>query len=271
MDPIEVNQERHVERKPLRLPVLLYHRVARDSGSPYPTFTVSPERFEIQLKWLISRGFKSIHPSDWLAWRDHGKPLPSRPVVLAFDDAHASLPEHAFPLLERHGFTAGVFVATGFMGRISAWDQGSGWGPFPLMPSDQIREWAARGIEFGAHSRTHRDLTRLSGSELDWEIGGSRDDLAAVLGANPVSFAYPFGCYNDSVLASARRFFALAFTAKGGVNTFRTDPHLLRRTLALESDSQVDLEFRTRLGWTPGEVLRWGAARSARFLRPNRK
>ena len=30
------------------------------------------------------------------------------------------------------------------------------------MTAEQIRYWATQGIEFGAHSRTHADLTSLS-------------------------------------------------------------------------------------------------------------
>lgn len=45
------------------------------------------------------------------------------------------------------------------------------------MTADQIRGWAAQGIEFGAHSRTHANLPTLSPSELEEEVVGSGKDL----------------------------------------------------------------------------------------------
>ena len=32
--------------------------------------------------------------------------------------------------------------------------------------ADQIRDWSARGIEFGAHGRSHANLTELADSDL---------------------------------------------------------------------------------------------------------
>jgi peptidoglycan/xylan/chitin deacetylase (PgdA/CDA1 family) len=61
------------------------------------------------------------------------------------------------------------------------------------MTREQIRYWAQEGIEFGSHTRTRADLTMLDSSALESEIGGSTDDLRAILGAPVESFAHLYG------------------------------------------------------------------------------
>ncbi len=124
------------------------------------------------------------------------------------------------------------------------------------MSAEQIRHWAREGIEFGAHSRTHRDLTTLGHAELREEILGARDDLERLNGAPPISFAYPFGFFNDEVVAVARSGFSLAMSCYEGLNDLATDTCLLRRTMVRPSDTLVEIEFRAALGHNPLQRLR---------------
>lgn len=235
----------------MRLPVLLYHHIGPMQPGTYPELTVSTERFERHVQWLARRGYVGIRPSEWVAWCREGKSLPPKPVLLTFDDAYADLVEHAFPTLRRHDFGAAVFVVTGHIGGENNWDQLHGSWPHRLMTADQIREWAGRGIEFGAHSRTHPDLTTLSRHQLDIEIRGSRDDLAAVTSRPIGSFAYPFGRVDDVVRGCVRDVFDCAFSCDEGVNTTSIDLHALRRSMVQPDDSILALACRARLGRYP--------------------
>ena len=134
---------------------------------------------------------------------------------------------------------------TGQLGGTNAWDEAGGSGTHPLMTAEQIRFWAAEGIEFGAHSRTHRDLTKLSVAELAAEVSGSKNDLANLLGSPVVSFVYPYGEVSEVVSDFVRCEFELAFTTERGVNYLRTDPHLLRRINICPDDSLIDIECHT--------------------------
>ncbi len=244
----------------LRLPVFMYHRIAPESGNRSPELTVSPAQFERQLQWLKRRGYETVRLSQMEAFRRGMAPVPSKPVLLTFDDAHAALAEHALPLLKDYGFGAAVFVVTGYFGKTNEWDRAAGWGPFPLMSAEDIRAWASRGIEFGAHSRTHPDLRRLSPAELEDEIGGSRRDLEEIVGAPAVAFAYPFGYQSADAVAAARKHYPWAFIAGGGLNTPKTDSHLLRRVMVRSEEAGVALHSLLRTGWTPSGL--WNALRT---------
>jgi peptidoglycan/xylan/chitin deacetylase (PgdA/CDA1 family) len=243
----------------MRLPVLLYHHVGPRKPGPCSELTISPARFERQAHWLARRGYTGIRPADWVRWRREGKGLPEKPILLTFDDGYADLAEYAFPVLRRLGFGAAVFLVTGQLGGTNAWDKTRGSSPHHLLTREQVRYWASQGIEFGAHSRTHADLTTLSAQELADEILGSKNDLAALLGSRACAFAFPYGSYNRAVQDCARSAFDLTFLAdqkNSGLNDLMTDPHLMQRTMVQPNDTLADLECRVRWGYSPFVEMR---------------
>ncbi len=182
-----------------RCPAVLYHHIGPTRPGTYPDLTISPEQFERQIRWLASKGYVGILPSDWLRWRRDGTGLPEKPVLLTFDDAYDDTAQYALPILRRYGFGAAIFVVTERLGGTNTWDEAEGCGTLKLMTAEQIQSWAERGIEFGAHSRTHPDLTKLSAIECRDEVAGSKRELSALLGSPVVSFAYPYGELNAAV------------------------------------------------------------------------
>ncbi len=229
------------------LPVLMYHHIGSSVPGTNPDITVPPARFERQLRWLKSRGYTSILPADWLNYVSHGDALPKRPLLLTFDDAYADLAEYCFPLLEKYGFTAVVFVPTADIGGTNTWDQPIWPEPRRILSAEQILHWAGRGIEFGAHSRTHPNLTKLSVAECEAEIIGSKNDLAALLGVPVLSFAYPYGENHEASREFVRDEFGLAFGTEEGMNNLRSDRHLLRRTYIGPNDSLMEFALFVRL------------------------
>lgn len=236
------------------LPVLMYHRVGRRLGGPLEHLNVPVETFARQMDWLVAHGYTGVALADVLS--KEPERLPASPVVLTFDDGYADLLRHAWPELARRGFRATVFVVTSCIGGVNAWDAGAGLVPVPLLDAGQIREMAAAGIEFGAHGRTHRDLTRLPPDQLVLEIAGSRHDLAELLGAPVASFAYPYGRFDERVLDVARREFAGACTTIKGINRPPADPYRLRRTMVRADDWPIEFAWRVRAGRSPREDLR---------------
>lgn len=238
----------------LRCPAILYHHVGPLLPGTYPDLTVSPKQFEQQIRWLASKGYVGILPSDWIRCRREGASLPEKAILLTFDDAYDDTAQYALPILRRYGFGAVVFVVTGQLGGTNTWDEADGRGTLQLMTAEQIKYWAAQGIEFGAHSRTHPDLTRQSAEECAAEVAGSKSDLSALLGSPIASFAYPYGACNEAVCDVVRREFDLAFSVEEGMNSLRTDPHLLRRTYIGPGDSLMEFAL----------IVRWGGLNNLR-------
>jgi peptidoglycan/xylan/chitin deacetylase (PgdA/CDA1 family)/glycosyltransferase involved in cell wall biosynthesis len=240
----------------VKLPVLMYHHVGPFRPGTYPSLTVPPSMFRHQIHWLARRGYVGIRADDWTSWIRTGRGLPERPILITFDDAYADVVEYALPVLRQYGFSATIFVVTSQIGGTNAWDEIKGIGPHRLMTREQICRWAAEEIEFGAHSRTHADLRTVSNSDLEREVVGSGEDLRGTLGRKVTSFAYPYGFYNDGVSQCVANSFDVAFTCEEGLNSARSKPFLLRRTMVLPNDSWLDWVFRVKLGWSPFQQLR---------------
>jgi peptidoglycan/xylan/chitin deacetylase (PgdA/CDA1 family) len=118
---------------------------------------------------------------------------------------------------------------------------------------DEVREMAAAGIEFGAHTRTHPILSRLAGEqELAAEIGGSKRQIEQQVGRAVEHFCYPNGAREDvdreTVEAVRAAGFRTAVTAESGLNHDAVDPFRLLR-IGVEPGLEVDYFERCAAGF----------------------
>jgi peptidoglycan/xylan/chitin deacetylase (PgdA/CDA1 family) len=225
--------------------VYMYHSVTPYEIDPY-LVTVSPLRFEQQLRWLRRRGLKGVCMRDLLAARRTGSA--GGLVGLTFDDGYADFASYAVPILERHGFSATVFPIAGRLGGDNEWDPD---GPRkPLMTAQQVRQVADLGMEVGSHGLWHVSLVSVSDSELARELRGSRAALQEISGQEVAGFCYPYGHIDDRVVAAVR-----SAGYDYGCAIWRsaiTGPHALPRTFVGDADSAARLwakGARHRLGW----------------------
>jgi peptidoglycan/xylan/chitin deacetylase (PgdA/CDA1 family) len=206
-----------------------------------------------------------------------GEPAGARQrlVALSFDDGYADVVEHALPVLEQRGFRATVFVATGLVDGTAepAWYER----PPPLLDWPAIVELDGAGtLRFGAHSVTHRNLTRLDDDAARREIVASKHAIEGKLEREVEAFSYPGGVYGPRERRLAEEAgFRLAVTCEPGLNTAGCDLLALRRTQIEARDSFLD--FRARLAGghdagLPGRSVyrraRYGARIPARASSP---
>ena len=124
---------------------------------------------------------------------------------------------------------ATLFVTTGEAQRASPSDRLPSLEGREMLEWRQIEEMSRYGIEIGAHTLTHPDLTRLGNDDVEREILGSRRRLEDFLGKAVDAFCYPFGRYDDRSLAAARAHFRCACTDYLALAGPKSDPHLLER------------------------------------------
>jgi peptidoglycan/xylan/chitin deacetylase (PgdA/CDA1 family) len=147
---------------------------------------------------IAEAGYRGIALREAVAHREANGTWPTRNVVLTFDDGFRNFYDEAMPVLEKHGFTATAFIVSDYIGRRNDWEvPPAGLGVRDLLTWQQVVELAENGIEIGSHTRTHPDLRRLSETETEREIAGSRMSIEDHVGQQVVSFAYPFGETND--------------------------------------------------------------------------
>ncbi|MBI5054815.1 MAG: polysaccharide deacetylase family protein, partial [Chloroflexi bacterium] len=116
--PLIITRDANAFSREATVPILMYHYI-----EPVPPdnkdqlradLTVTPEKFESQLKFLKERGYTSIDLYQFYGALARGDKLPAKPIVITFDDGYGDLHEYAFPLMQKYGFAGTIFMITDF-------------------------------------------------------------------------------------------------------------------------------------------------------------
>jgi peptidoglycan/xylan/chitin deacetylase (PgdA/CDA1 family) len=210
------------------VPVLMYHAVSDHPAPAAAAHAVTPAAFADQLARLHAAGYTTLTASAAARLLAGQGTWPQRPVALTFDDGYADLHHTAWPLLQRYGFTATVFVTTGWLA--DAADR-AGTPPLDRMLSwSQLGELAAAGVEVGAHSHSHPQLDQLPDRPLQLEVTRCKERLEERLGLPVTAFAYPYGYSSARVRrVIARAGYASAFAVANALARPGADPLALPR------------------------------------------
>jgi peptidoglycan/xylan/chitin deacetylase (PgdA/CDA1 family) len=209
----------------------MYHSISAVASRAFRSFAVSPERFAEQMGYLRDAGYTALTVSDYARrLAGGGGPLPDRPVVLTFDDGFADFATRALPVLQRHGMTGTLYLATAYMGETSSWLRADGEGDRPMLHWEQVRSAQAAGVECGAHSHTHVELDTVSQQRAEQEVVHSKRTLEQQLDRPVTTFAYPFGYHNATSRRAVRAAgYTSACAVKFALSSTADDPYQLAR------------------------------------------
>lgn len=171
----------------ITVPILLYHHIGTSLQGD-TVYYVPSGAFERQMDLLYQWGYRTISVELLARAINQGAELPSKPILLTFDDGSETVYTTALPIMQKYGFRGTAYIVYNYM-----------WVP-GFMNVDEVRALAAAGWEIGSHSLSHTDLTKHPARHED-EIVRSRQKLESQLGVPVLSFAYPFGAYNKDSLA----------------------------------------------------------------------
>jgi peptidoglycan/xylan/chitin deacetylase (PgdA/CDA1 family) len=170
----------------VQVPILMYHHI-----SNMPTYnlidfslTVTPGAFQKQLEYLKAHKYHSITFNQLFNALYFEAPLPSRPIILTFDDGYEDGYQFAYPLLKRYGFSGMFYIITGKVG----WQGQMSW--------SQMREMIANGMQMGSHTIHHVDIGQVllnSPAQAAQELQVSQNLMQQHLGIAIQQFCYPSG------------------------------------------------------------------------------
>jgi peptidoglycan/xylan/chitin deacetylase (PgdA/CDA1 family) len=181
-----------------RSAILAYHGVERMAPSDDPELLcIDPDRFEVHMRLIAEAGYEFVTVREFVE-RSPAAGL----IAISFDDGLANLRSVALPILQRYGIPATVYVTTGLIGEPYPWmPESSG---VRVMDAADIAALADAGIEIGAHTVRHRDLSRCSYEEALAEMTESRETLERLTKREVATFAYPYARFSDLAERAAR-------------------------------------------------------------------
>src|SRR2546428_11322973 len=163
-------------------------------------------------------------------------------VILSFDDNRKGDFTYAKAILDKYGFKATFFIICG-----KTVDKGAmNWQDIAAMQSD--------GMDIESHTMTHAHLNTLSQSQLDFEIGGSKQCLTSH-GYNSTIFAYPYneGSNNPSVVNTVAKYYNMARSG--------TEPLMFLDCVGFKKNPQTDCRT-----YSPAGKLNYAHRYAARML-----
>ena len=173
----------------IRVPSLMYHYVSwLPSTDPNMALrkdlTVSPTDFEAMLRYLRDNGYHTITAKDLWWSLDQTAGLPSKPVMLTFDDGYADTYSVVLPLLRAYGMTGTFFITVNLVDKPG------------YISRDQVRALADAGMDVESHAMDHVSMMKPLNEQI-YQMCRARDFLSLWTGTDVRHFAYPSGDYND--------------------------------------------------------------------------
>lgn len=260
--------------------VLSYHDVRDDVArkGDADAYAVSTQNFAAHLDWLSGHGYHPVSLSQVIDANRGGPALPSKPVLITFDDGLRSLYTHAFPLLRAYNYPALAAVVTHWV-ELPAGERVD-YGPRPFTADDfvtwaQLREMQASGlIEVASHSddlhhgvasnpqgnSTPAAVTRRYDAaagryetEADYlariraDLERSKSRLQQELGRAPRAVVWPYAAYNGATNGIADQLgMSISFDLEGRSTPMPSDLHGMARLLVMNNATIGDLAYQLR-------------------------
>jgi len=222
-----------------KVSILMYHQIGdfKNPKSHRATFC-HIRRFRAQMAYLHRLRYRVISLNQAVEGLFENRSLPGHSVVLTFDDGYQDFRDHAFPILQRYGFPATVFLVSSMIGKDAQWLAYEGRFAPKLMTAATVRDLLSKGVAFGSHTLTHPFLTRINPSVMAREISESKTELEDLLGEEIAFFSYPDGKYHsEAVRAVKAAGYRAALTCDRGSAIRSDDPLLLPRKAISFGDS----------------------------------
>ncbi len=188
----------------VRISVLGYHDLSENL--PETAMRIRTSKFRKQMQAIRQLGIKVITMEQFTAWKKNGTPIPSRAILITFDDGWKSVYTEAFPILKELGFPYTIFLYKDYV-------DGGG----RALTTQMIQEMkAAGGLSVGSHSVTHPYPLTVKNSRkkgpniydafLRKEMGESKYFLESKFPLKINSYAYPGGFFTEEMLKLGNEF-----------------------------------------------------------------
>lgn len=198
--------------------VLMYHMIGNQQGN---AAIMTEANLRIQMNYLRDHGYHPITMQELYDYVTKGAPLPEKPVCITFDDGYLDSYTIVYPLMKEYGYPWTLFLITDDVGK-----------PYNRMTWDQLKEMAdSHTVTIANHTLSHPKLHNLAtAKEKEKEIVEANQALKYHLEIDNPWLAYPYGDYDDEVVAIAKKAgIKMAVTTDAGRVHVGSYPYELKR------------------------------------------
>jgi peptidoglycan/xylan/chitin deacetylase (PgdA/CDA1 family) len=204
------------------VPVLCYHNIRNfrpGESDRMKSYTVTPQAFAEQMKALSDSGYQTILPGELYDYLVYGASLPTKPIMISFDDTDAEQYSIGATEMNKYGFKGVYFVMTISINRPR------------YMKETEIRNLSDSGHNISSHTWDHHMVTKYTGADWDSQFVKPKLRLEKITGKPVEYFAYPFGLWNKEAISELKtRGYKLAFILSTKRDS--TEPlHTVRRMI----------------------------------------
>jgi peptidoglycan/xylan/chitin deacetylase (PgdA/CDA1 family) len=178
------------------VPILCYHSIKNfdaNAGPMTKVYTVKPADFSAQMKALSEAGYHTILPGQLYDYLVHDESLPSKPIMITFDDTRGEQYSIGAAEMEKYGFKGVFFVMTVSINRPN------------YLTKEQIAALSNNGHVIAAHTWDHHMVTKYSGDDWNVQLVKPKAKLEEITGKPVPYFAYPFGLWNKEAIPEIKK------------------------------------------------------------------
>lgn len=209
--------------KPSGNRILIYH--AFGTKLPHDTYGISiqPDLFKDHIKFIKEQ--YTVAPIADSTFDS----LISNTISITIDDGYKDN-LIAADILQNYNIPFTLYVSTGLINQPG------------YLSSQDLRDLSALKLcTLGAHGVFHKHLSKLSITDQEYELSGSKQFLEDCIGKEIRDFSYPYGDYNSQAKLIADNAYELISTSHIGINTRNCDKKMLKRVEIVASDTVKEL------------------------------
>ena len=198
---LSFNKYKYNKRPDVKIPVLLYHNFVTTVPASDPdnfNYINTPESFEENIKTLLENGYTIISMKDLADANSMKTELPSKPIIITFDDGYYSNYEYIYPILQKYNVKASIFIITDKIGQEIDGTKYLSWKECLEMQNSGL-------VEIFSHSKKHVFYNKLPIRELRDDVIESYKLIEKNLGKKDLKvFAYPYGAYTSEAVRTLK-------------------------------------------------------------------
>ena len=179
-----------------QIPVLCYHQIRNwkpTDSKAAKDYIVQENDFKEQMKMLADSGYHTILPDELYSYLNENTALPTKPIMLTFDDTDLDQYTLAAPQMKKYGFKGVFFIMTVSLGRPH------------YMTKDEVKELSDNGNVIASHTWDHHNVKKYQGQDWVTQIDKPTKKLEEITGKPIKYFAYPFGLWNEQAIPELKK------------------------------------------------------------------